>query len=781
MSNQQPPPSGPDPKRPAGSSRPGGRKPGARKPGARKAGTPKGSSGATGSAGAATTRGARAKRIAKKVAKWTLILGFLASLAAAITIYIVYRSIDIPDPNEDFQAQTTTVYYSDGKHVIGQFALQNRTSIDLEEMPEHVRDAVIAAENRSFYSDSGLDLVGMGRAAWNNFTTDSTQGASTITQQYVKILYLSQERTYTRKVKEAFIAVKIQNELSKDEILEGYLNTIYFGRGAYGLQAAAEAYFDKDAKDLTVAEGAVLASVLNSPGTFDPAISKDNRARLIERYRYVLDGMVDMGKLDSAEAERLARKLPTFPEIRQKESYGGQKGYLLTLIERELLKQNFTEDQINGGGLKVVTTLDWNDQKAARRAVNEVRPAKKKELYIALSSVEPGTGALRAMIGGKDFLGEQKRAQINWATRGGQPGSSFKPFALAAGLDDGLTLRDTFDGNSPYALPGGGDVENQGEAAGQSFGSVNMVTATERSINTAYVDMTLRMEDGPDKVIDAATRAGIPEDSPGLNPDGVVALGSATVGNVEMAEGYATFAAGGVHADWYVIERVSDSEGELYKHPDSSSRVFSADIISNVTYALQQVIEGDHGTGYAAQELDRPAAGKTGTATNADGDVSSSWFVGYTPQLSTAVMYVRGDGDDALNGYLDPFYGGGYPTETWTAYMKGALEGEKVLDFPKPAELQGIEPTYVPPPTTFEPDTTEPDTTEPETTEPETTEPETTEPPSTEPTNGPPETTEPTTQEPTITILPTTEESTPPGQTNTPPGQERDTTTAGGG
>jgi membrane peptidoglycan carboxypeptidase len=352
-------------------------------------------------------------------------------------------------------------------------------------------------------------------------------------------------------------------------------------------------------------------------------------------------------------------------------------------------------------------------------------------------------------------------------------------------LDDGLTLRDTFDGNSPYELPGGGDVENQGEAAGQSFGTVNMVTATERSINTAYVDMTLQMEDGPEKVIDAATRAGIPKDSPGLNPDGVVALGSATVANVEMAEGYATFAAEGVHADWYVIERVSDSEGELYKHRDESSRVFSADIISNVTYALQQVIEGDNGTGYAAEELDRPAAGKTGTATNAAGDVSSSWFVGYTPQLSTAVMYVRGDGDDALNGYLDSFYGGGYPTETWTTYMKEALKGEKVLEFPEPAELQGVEPTFVPPPTTAEPEpeTEEPTTETPTTTEEPTTEtPTTTEEPTTETptTTEAPPTTEPTTEEPTITIIPTTE-STPPGQTQTPPGQEDEVAEDGGG
>ena len=192
--------------------------------------------------------------------------------------------IDIPDPNSDFEAQTTTVYYSDGKHVLGRFALQNRQSIPLSEMPQSIQDAVISAEDRSFYTNSGLDYKGIVRAAWNNLRSDAVeQGASTITQQYVKILYLTQERTYKRKVREAFLAVKLQNQLSKDEILEGYLNTIYFGRGAYGIEAAAQAFFDKHAKDLTVAESAVLASVLNSPSALDPANGKDARERAARR------------------------------------------------------------------------------------------------------------------------------------------------------------------------------------------------------------------------------------------------------------------------------------------------------------------------------------------------------------------------------------------------------------------------------------------------------------------------------------------------------------------
>jgi membrane peptidoglycan carboxypeptidase len=345
---------------------------------------------------------------------------------------------------------------------------------------------------------------------------------------------------------------------------------------------------------------------------------------------------------------------------------------------------------------------------------------------------------------------------------------------LTAGLDDGFTLRDTFDGNSPYVFPDGTEIENQGEAAGQSFGQVNMVTATERSINTAYIDMTVQMEDGPEKVVDAATALGIPRRSRDLEPRVDVGLGGAVISNVEMAEAYGTFAAQGVHSDWYVLERVTDSEGELYKHRDERERVFSADIISNVTYALTQVIE--EGTGSDAQALERPAAGKTGTATDDNGHVSSSWFVGYTPQLSTAVMYVRGDGNDPLDGYLDSFYGGDYPTETWTTYMQQALEGEKVMQFPEPAELQGVEPTFVPPETTAvevtEPAETEPTTTTP-TTEPTETEPTETEPTETEPTETEPTETEPTETEPTETE-PTESEPTSPTEPTTPSPPEDD-------
>ncbi|MBA2445714.1 MAG: penicillin-binding protein, partial [Nocardioidaceae bacterium] len=712
---------------------------------------------------------AKARHAAKKTFKWGAILGLVGAVAAAIAIYVTYQSIDLPDPNKDFQAEKTTVYYSDGKTVLGEFALQNRDSIPLEDVPPYMRDAVISAEDRSFETNQGLDPKGIVRAAWNNLRSESQQGASTITQQYVKILYLSQERTWKRKIKEAFLAVKVQNALSKDEILEGYLNTIFYGRGAYGVQAAAQAYFDKDAKDLTVPESAVLASVINSPGNFDPAVDKDNRQRLLERYDYVLAGMVELGRLDQAQAAEFEGKLPKFPDVEEQSTYGGQRGHLMTLIKNQLLAE-FSEEEISGGGLRVVTTLDRDAQHAAGKAANTVPPQNKAELHVALASIEPGTGALRAMIGGEDFLGENRQAQVNFATSPVPPGSAFKPFALAAGLESGFTLQDSFNGNSPYYLPNGETIENQGENAGESLGTISLTTATKESVNTAYMDMAIKMgdtqTDGIQQVIDSAVDAGVPASSPGLDkPFPSVVLGSASVSPVEMAEAYGTFAALGEHTSWYLIEKVEDASGVRFEHRVKSDRAFEADIVSNVTYALQQVITAD-GTGYNALELERPAAGKTGTATGSDldgdgeGDVVSSWFVGYTPQLSTAVMMVRGDSRKPLNdGYIDTFYGGGYPAMTWTKYMKAALQDEPIKDFPEPAYLDGESPTRTPLPTTFtsseppeEPSSSTTSSTEPSTSR----EPPTTEEPST--TEPPPTTDEPTTSEPPTSDPPTTRE-----------------------
>ena len=712
----------------------------------------------------------------------------LAVLGVA-TFAVLYQAIDIPDPNKDFEAQTTKVYYSGGEDELGAFATQNRESISLEEMPDCIKDGVVAGEDRSFWTNRGIDPRGILRAAFSNASGGSTQGASTITQQYVKILYLTQERTYTRKIKEAIMSLKLQRQKSKEQILEGYLNTIYFGRGAYGVQAAAQAYFDKPAKDLTLRECAVLSSVLNNPSGLDPANGKAEKRALRERYEYVLNGMAEMGTLTQAEAEKAAKRLPVFPEIAAESKYGGQKGFMLKLVRDEMLRLGYSEQQIDAGGYRITTTFTPEAMKAAEDGVLAERPEgfDKGALHVAVASVETGTGALRGFYGGQDYLD----SQINWAVSGGMVGSTFKPFTLATALKEGYALSDTFEGNSPFVFPDGLEVRNEGGGDGNDYGSAVTATyALEQSINTAFVDMSDSIPDGPRKIYEESLRLGITppksdDDYPGipmtsrdLSPeDTLITLGRARISPINMANAYATIANGGERADVHVIEKIVSKGGETeYSVENDTSRALDKDVASDVSYAMQQVVQ--NGTGRAALELDRPAAGKTGTATNAKDQVSSAWFVGYTPQMSTAVMYVRGDGDDQLDGWLPSYFGAVYPAQTWTAVMSTLMEGVDVEEFPEPAFVDGDAPdesheapTYAPPtsqptrrptkkPTksaTIAPNTT----TAAPTTAPTTT---ATIPPTTAPTVPPttevPTTVPPTTEAPATTAPPTTQAAT---------------------
>jgi membrane peptidoglycan carboxypeptidase len=715
----------------------------------------------------------------RSVAKVLLVLGVVGALVAAAAFFVLYQAIEIPDTNEDFETQTSLVYYDDGKSELGRYAEQNRISIPLDKMPQHLQDAVVAAENRTFWTDRGIDPKGILRAAFSNAQGNATQGASTITQQYVKILYLTTERSLTRKAKEAIVSLKLHNQKSKSQILEGYLNTIYFGRGAYGVEAAAQAYFDKKAEDLNLRESAVLASVLNNPSRLDPANGRDNRQELRGRFEYVLDGMADMGTVPAARAEKAARKLPKFPKVEAESQYGGQRGHMLAMVEDELLDLGFSEQEIEGGGLRVTTTFTQKAMRAAQEGVLQERPTKQgpKWLHMAAASVEPGTGALRGFYAGQGYL----QSQINWAVAGGMAGSTMKPFAVATALEEGYALEDTFDGNSPYELPDGSEMENQGNT---SYGDVSLTEATKNSVNTAFIDLTLAIPEGPKKIVETMNdagippaeaprrkdRYGIPTSSPGLEPITGVALGNATVSPINMANAYATLASGGEYADVHVIEKVVDRFGEeRYTWKQSTDRVIGKDVAADTTYAMQQVVSPD-GTGARATELGRPAIGKTGTATRADGGVSSSWFAGATPQLATAVMVVRDKGQGALDeivadgGYWvgDSFAGGYYPAMAWTAIMQRAMEGLPVEEFPEPAFLDGEAPEegheYTPPPpppSTTQSSPTQSPTKTP-TTSPTTSEPTTESPSPTEtPTETETETEDPEPEDPNTTKPPT--------------------------
>ncbi len=641
-------------------------------------------------------RGARAKPTWKTRLltglKVVTIAGLVLALLGMGGLAIAYQRTDFPDPNSAFQTEKTTVFFRDGTTPLGSFAEQNRTSIPYAQMPQSIKDAVIAAENRDFWTDKGISPTGIARAAWYIARGKELQGGSTITQQYIKILYLTSDRTPTRKLTELLLAVKMGRAMPKEQVLEGYLNTIYFGRGAYGIQAAAKAYYNKDAKDLTYQESAVLASVLNNPSLFDPSVKATNVNRLTDRYRYVIDGMAEMGKL--TEAQRVAAQtLPPFPDVPKSQRYGGPNGYLLKAVEAELAAANIPADMVSGGGLKIITTFDAAAQQAAvesaQKYTAQAASAAKakpdpKQLHAALASVEVGTGEVLAMYGGPDYLASSR----NWATTDRMAASTFKTYAVIAGLRNGFNLRTQLNGNT---FTPKGDTSTIRNEFSMQYGQVSLVKATADSINTAFVDLTQQIKNGPQEVIKAANDAGVPTGA-GWDPNNRISLGTAEVSPLDQATGYATIANNGVYVATHVVREVRSAKGEvLYKATPEKRQAFDADLTRDVTFALQNVV--NEGTGARVASLGRDIAGKTGTAGVGE-DVLSSWFVAYTKQVSTAVMYVAGDAGTAdLDPYARPgdatFFGGTYPALTWLDYMQVAMKGRPDAKFDPPAYING--------------------------------------------------------------------------------------------
>jgi len=581
---------------------------------------------------------------------------------------------DVPSPNEVATSEATIVLWDDGTTELGRLGDATRRSVDLATVPIDAQRAVLAAEDRSFYDHGGISPAGLIRAAWNNVLGGATQGGSTITQQYAKNAYLTQDRSWSRKVREALLAFKLETVVSKDQILQDYLNTIYFGRGAYGIEAAAIAYFNEPASELTLAQSAVLASIIKSPNGLAP---EDNLPSLQARWEFVLDAMVTEGWITQEERDQA-----TFPKIKKQKAtnrLGGQTGYLLEAVTDQLIALGFDETEIQRGGLRIVSTFDQQAQAAAVEAVQEEGPTSGTEgLRIGLASIRPRTGQVVAMYGGADFVQDQ----INNATRPfAQAGSTFKPFALAAAVEQGISLSSRWDGNSP-ATVNGYTFDNY---ANRSFGIVTLLQATERSINSAYVQ--LEADIGVDTVADAALRAGIPEGTPGLNLDALdltFVLGTASPSGLDMANAYATFAASGVRATPTFIEQViGPNGGVLYQRSDEATAAFDASTADTVTYALNKTVM--LGTALAARDLDRPAAAKTGTTD----DNKSAWFVGYTPDLATAVLMAKEDREGkpvsmSGTGGLDTVTGGSFPAAIWTAFMRKALDGTPVQEFPDP-------------------------------------------------------------------------------------------------
>jgi membrane peptidoglycan carboxypeptidase len=596
------------------------------------------------------------------VALAVLILGPIVAFAFG---YMLFE----PPNGEVKVAQVATFTFADGAPLATVRPDNiNRVTVRLDQVPEHVRHAVFAAEDRSFESNRGFDLTGIARAAWNQLQ-GGVGGGSTITQQYVKVATGDDSVSLWRKYKEVVLAVKVTRQQTKDEILENYLNLIYFGRGAYGIQAAAKVYFDKDVSQLSVSEGAMLAGIIQSPSRWDPA---KNPARSAERWNFVLDGMASQSWITAAE-----RNAQEFPAYKAEPPPGGgipgdDRGHIYNLAKAELEQYGITETMINTQGLTIETTIDPVRQKHAVDAVNQVLKGQPKNLRSALVSIDPKTGAIVAYYGGSNGVGTDYAQALR------QPGSSFKPFVLAAALQggDGVGLGTKYDGSSPQQFPGVGKPIQNSE--GYDCTECSVKTAMTRSINTVFYRMALDV--GPSRVIDTAHRAGIPED---LLPEarGGIALGDQEVHPVDMASAFATLAADGEHHQSYLVKTVTDADGRVLHsiddEPSTARQAIPQQVARNVTEAMLDVAS------FAGIGLgDRPVAAKTGTVQHPQaGQNKDAWTVGFTPQLSTAVWVGTDFSEPIKNSAGRPVYGRMLPGSIWQTYMGDALRGEKTEQF----------------------------------------------------------------------------------------------------
>jgi membrane peptidoglycan carboxypeptidase len=621
--------------------------------------------------------------IKRRLFRSSIFLAGFGFIAGSTLFAFAWFTVSIPDPNAYVNSQATVIQYANGDE-IGRIGTQNRQILPIAQIPINMRNAVLAAEDRKFYSNHAFSVTGIARALLNNLKSGdlNSEGGSTITQQYAKTAFLTSSRTIERKIKELVIAMKLENALTKDQIFENYLNTIYFGRGSYGVQTASQQYFNRNVDQLNLSQTAVIASILRSPGYYDPSLSEENGVRLEKRFNYVIAGMLNEGWITQEQADNA--KFPTVAPRVTSGSLSGPKGHVISQVQRDLGRLGFTEEQLLEGGLVIRTTLVQKAQQSAVDAVTKLYPKKAPEnLRIGLVAIRPGTGEIVALYGGRDYL----ERQLNDATQSiALAGSTFKPFALIAALEAGIPLTSMWNGDSPQTFDDLGKPYVVSNYGNEGWGQVDLLTATQHSINTVFVP--LGMKAGMDKVVDAARRAGIPENV-AMIPTPSVVLGVASPRVIDVTNAYATFAAQGVYAKPYLVASVTGpNKGVLYEATPQTQEVFSKEVMADLTYALKSVVNG--GTGAAALSLGRPAAGKTGTSQSN----ASAWFSAYTPQLAASVAFFRESASESLNGIggLTSVTGGTFPARIWTQFMKGALKGEPVMTFPAPSNIGGLEP-----------------------------------------------------------------------------------------
>ncbi|MEN3271750.1 MAG: penicillin-binding protein [Actinomycetota bacterium] len=617
------------------------------------------------------------------VRRW-LCLVVLLGMAATGCAYTPPRAALAPPP----LSESTLIFDVHGRLITRLEADENRENVRLSELPQHLLDAVVAIEDDRFWHHKGVDVKAILRAAVTNTESgEIKEGGSTITQQYVKNALAGNERTVNRKIREGLLAVQLERASTKERILELYLNTIFFGNGAYGVQAASQEYFGKPAAELDVSQAALLAGLIQSPIRTDPY---DHPTEARARRAVVLDRMKQLDLIDD-DVTTYAKAEPLLAEAKPEEArYPG--AHFVEQVKRFVLDDErfgatpaARRQLLFGGGLRIQTTLDLDQQALAEQAVASVRPAPPGP-DAALVSLDPKTGYVRALVGGRDFFSGGERAKLDLVDGGpGRPaGSSFKPLVLAAALQSGVTLDKVYKAPPHLTIPlptGDWNVENY---EGEAGGSATLLDATVHSYNTVYAQVIMQV--GPEKAMDMARSLGVQST---LHPFPSAVLGTNDVHPIDMAAAYATFANRGIRVDPVFVTRISKTDGTIvYEHQHRQVRALDQHIADEVTYALQQVVE--RGTGSRAKLGLRPVAGKTGTGQ----EWRDAWFVGFTPDIVTAVwMGFPQQGKLSMKPPATPIrvVGGSWPAMIWHAYMDPSVANTPVHTFPE-VELRTVEP-----------------------------------------------------------------------------------------
>ena len=615
------------------------------------------------------TRESRSHAVAWLALVLVIALGFVCfrAAASALTVYDKWTS-ELPKiSSEAFNyAEDSYMYASDGTTLLAKFQLEKRDPVSLDAISSYVVRGTIDVEDIRFYEHNGVDPQGIARAVVNNLKGGALEGASTITQQLVRNTALSDEATeitLARKAREAELALEMEKQYSKEEILNMYLNTINYGDGCYGIQAAAWNYFQVPASDLTLAQAATLVGIPQSPTAFNP---KEHPAACLERRNLVLDRMLSAGDItkeqhDAAQAEELW--LDPAPDEPSQGIYAFP--YFTSFVRDSLLeednKYNCSYAELFKGGLKIYTTLDVDMQNKAEEACAEQYWSMDDGMDAALVAMDPRNGYVKALVGGLDFYTDQ----WNIAVQGGRPsGSTFKVFTLAAAIESGISPKTATDCSNPVIMSNGQAVNNFGNA---DYGTRTLEDATAISSNTGYYRLTERI--GVDKLIEMAHRLGIDSD---LSPYPIITLGTENVTPLEMAEAYSSIASGGEHRDYVIITRIEDKNGNvLYEAKDEPTRVIDATVAGAVTDVLRGVFEKPYGTSYGMGPSNgQPVAGKTGTGV----EYRDHWLVGYCPQLTCAAWIGNRD-YSSTSEYLTA-------NSLWHNFMSMALEGTEIIEFP---------------------------------------------------------------------------------------------------